>query len=93
MNMRFLTMTVAALAMMSFVSQGFAASHAKKEMNDKGMVENAVDKSVETVKENPGVSTGVAACGVAIAFFPPALLVCGGAIAAGAGVDQVSKDK
>ncbi len=88
--MRFPTMTVAALAVMSFVSQGFAASHSK-DMKDKGMVESAVDKSVEVVKDNPGASTGVAACGIAIAFFPPALLVCGGAIAAGAGVDHVSK--
>ena len=49
------------------------------------------DKAVTVVKENPGVSVGVAACGVAIAFFPPALLICGGALAAGAGVDHVQK--
>lgn len=49
------------------------------------------DKAVTVVKENPGISVGVAACGVAIAFFPPALLICGGAIAAGAGVDHVKK--
>jgi hypothetical protein len=48
-------------------------------------------KAVKVVKENPGVSVGVVACGVAIAFFPPALLICGGAVAAGAGVDHVSK--
>ena len=52
---------------------------------------SAADKAVEVVKENPGASAGVAACGVAIAFFPPAALVCGGAIAAGLGVDKVSK--
>ena len=45
----------------------------------------------EKIKENPGTSVGLAACGVAIAFFPPAALVCGGAIAAGAGVDQANK--
>jgi hypothetical protein len=49
------------------------------------------DKAVTVVKDNPGVSVGVAACGVAIAFFPPALLICGGALVAGAGVDHTSK--
>jgi len=49
------------------------------------------DKAVTVVKENPGTSVGLAACGVAIAFFPPALLICGGVIAAGAGVDHTSK--
>ena len=52
---------------------------------------SVADKAVTVVKENPGASVGVAACGVAVAFFPPALLVCGGTIAAGAGVDHVSK--
>ena len=49
------------------------------------------DKAVSVVKENPGTAVGVAACGVAIAFFPPALLICGGSIVAGAGVDHVKK--
>ena len=49
------------------------------------------DKAISKIKENPGTSVGVAACGVAIAFFPPAALVCGGAIAAGAGLDQANK--
>ncbi len=48
-------------------------------------------KAVTVVKENPGTSVGVAACGVAIAFFPPALLICGGALVAGAGVDHTTK--
>ena len=52
---------------------------------------SVADKAVTVVKENPGASVGVAACGVAVAFFPPALLVCGGTIAAGASVDHVSK--
>ena len=49
------------------------------------------DKAVTVVKDNPGASVGVAPCGVAVAFFPPALLICGGALAAGVGVDHVSK--
>ena len=49
----------------------------------------AADATVEVVKEHPGKSTGVVACGVAVAFFPPALLVCGGALVAGTGVDVV----
>ena len=60
----------------------FAANHEKASL---------VDKTISTVKENPGTSVGVAACGVAIAFFPPAALVCGGALAAGAGIDQANK--
>jgi hypothetical protein len=55
------------------------------------MEKSVTDKAVTLVKENPGSTVGIAACGVAIAFFPPALLICGGTIVAGAGVDQVSK--
>ena len=40
--------------------------------------------AVATVKENPGKSAGVAGCGIAIAFFPPAALICGATIVAGA---------
>lgn len=61
-----------------------AADHEKKDGS-------YTDKAVGVVKENPGSSVGVVACGVAIAFFPPALLVCGGAVAAGAGVDYTNK--
>ena len=43
--------------------------------------------AVATVKENPGKSAGVAGCGIAIAFFPPAALICGATIVAGAAVD------
>ena len=57
-----------------------AAHHEKK---------SAVEKVASAAKKNPGTTVGVAACGVAIAFFPPAALVCGGAIAAGAGVDSI----
>jgi hypothetical protein len=60
----------------------FAANHEKA---------SVVDKTISTVKENPAASAGVAACGVAIAFFPPAALICGGALAAGMGVDQANK--
>ena len=43
--------------------------------------------AISTVKENPGKSVGVAGCGVAIAFFPPAALICGTTIIAGAAAD------
>ena len=43
--------------------------------------------AVATVKENPGKSAGVAGCGVAILFFPPAALICGATIIAGAAAD------
>ena len=43
--------------------------------------------AVATVKENPGKSAGVAGCGVAILMFPPAALICGATIIAGAAVD------
>ena len=43
--------------------------------------------AVATVKENPGKSAGVAGCGVAILFFPPAALICGVTIIAGAAAD------
>ena len=63
-------------------NHSFAASHEKNSMTD---------QAVSKIKENPGATAGAAACGVAIAFFPPAALVCGGALAAGMGVDQVNK--
>ena len=43
--------------------------------------------AVATVKENPGKSAGLAGCGGAILFFPPAALICGATIIAGAAVD------
>ena len=45
--------------------------------------------AISTVKENPGKSAGVAGCGVAIAFFPPAALICGAVIAAGVAADEL----
>ena len=66
----------------SVPSHSFAGSHGKT---------SATDRAIATVKENPGTSAGVTACGVAIAFFPPAALICGGSLAAGVGVDQVNK--
>ena len=50
-----------------------------------------VNETMSTIKENPGTSAGVAACGIAVAFFPPAALVCGGTLLAGVGVDQANK--
>ena len=51
-----------------------------------GGAKKAADATVELVKEHPGKSTGVVACGVIVAFFPPALLLCGGALVAGVDV-------
>jgi hypothetical protein len=76
--------TILMLLFMSFV---FIAPTGSFAAEDKSVT----DKAVTVVKENPGASVGVAACGVAVAFFPPALLICGGAIAAGAGVDHINK--
>ena len=45
--------------------------------------------AISTVKENPGKSAGVAGCGVAIAFFPPAALICGAVIAGGVAADEL----
>ena len=45
--------------------------------------------AISTVKENPGKSAGVAGCGVVIAFFPPATLICGAVIAAGVAADEL----
>ena len=50
----------------------------------------AAEATAEVVKDNPGKSTGVVACGVVVAFFPPALLLCLGALVAGTGVDVVA---
>ena len=71
---------IACIALMPNYS--LAAGHGKTSM---------ADKTVSTIKENPGTSTGVVACGVAIAFFPPAALICGGTLLAGVGVDQLNK--
>ena len=49
------------------------------------------DAAVDTVKTHPGKSAGVVACGIIVAFFPPALLACGAALVGGVGVD-VAKD-
>ncbi len=78
--------TILMLLFMSFVFIAPTSSFAAEKKDS-----SVSDKAVTVVEKNPGVSVGVAACGVAVAFFPPALLVCGGAIAAGAGVDHVSK--
>jgi hypothetical protein len=73
------TLFMASIVLVS--NHSLAAHHGKASIGD---------KTISTIKDNPGTSMGVAACGVAIAFFPPAALVCGGAIAAGATVDQTS---
>ena len=52
---------------------------------------NLATKAVEAVQNNPAKSASVVICGVAIAFFPPALLVCGSAAAGGTVVDEISK--
>ena len=42
---------------------------------------------LDTMKVHPAKTASVAACGVMIGIFPPALLPCGIAVAAGTGVD------
>jgi hypothetical protein len=74
---------VTCLALMPNYS--FAAGQGKTSM------ETMANEAISTIKENPGTSAGVAACGIAIVFFPPAALVCGGTLAAGVGVDQSNK--
>ena len=46
---------------------------------------------IANISNNPGKSAGVAGCGVAIAFFPPAALVCGALIVTGTAADEVIK--
>jgi len=71
----------------------FAAEKMEKSTMDAvtGGAKKAVDATVDTVKENPGKSGAVVGCAVAIAFFPPALLVCGAVAAAGIGADVYNK--
>ena len=66
----------------SIPNYSFAGRHEKSTI---------ADKTISTIKANPATSAGAVACGVAIAFFPPAAIVCGGALVAGASVDQVNK--
>ena len=66
----------------SIPNYSFAGHHEKS---------SVTDKAISTIKANPATSAGAVACGVAIAFFPPAAIVCGGALIAGASVDQVSE--
>jgi hypothetical protein len=80
--MRTLTTLVLLTFMIVAPTYSFAA--------DKNAV-STTDKAVAAVKENPGTSVGVVACGVAIALFPPSLLICGGILAAGIGVDATNK--
>jgi len=84
---KFITLTVAGMLALAPLT-AMADGHAKKEMKDKGVVGKATD----IVTTHPGKSAAVVACGVAIAFFPPALLVCGGAAAGGVAVDEVKKE-
>ena len=78
--------TIIALSFVTCIAlmpnHSFAAGHGKASM---------ADKTMSTIKENPATSAGVAACCIAIAFFPPAALICGGTLAAGVGVDQSNK--
>ena len=46
---------------------------------------------IAKVSNNPGKSLGAAGCGVAIAFFPPAAVVCGALILTGTAADEVIK--
>ena len=87
----FIALTAAAMLALA-PALAFAAEKMEKSTLDAVTdgAKNAADATVEVVKEHPGKSTGVVACGVVVAFFPPALLLCGGALVAGTGVDVVA---
>lgn len=88
------TFTSLALAVMLGLAPAVAFAQEKMDKSTMDTVtegaKKAADATVELVKEHPGKSTGVVACGVIVAFFPPALLLCGGALVAGTGVDVVT---
>ena len=88
------TFTSLALAVMLGLAPAVAFAQEKMDKSTMDTVTEgakiAADATVELVKEHPGKSTGVVACGVIVAFFPPALLLCGGALVAGIGVDVVT---
>ncbi len=88
------TFTSLALAVMLGLAPAVAFTQEKMDKSTMDTVtegaKKAADATVELVKEHPGKSTGVVACGVIVAFFPPALLLCGGALVAGTGVDVVT---
>ncbi|MBT3553929.1 MAG: hypothetical protein HOO19_10240 [Rhodospirillaceae bacterium] len=87
----FIALTAAAMLALA-PALAFAAEKMEKSTLDAVTdgAKKAADATVEVVKEHPGKSTGVVACGVVVAFFPPALLLCGGALVAGTGVDVVA---
>ena len=78
--MRIIVSLTVAVFLLGIASSSFAASHEKKS-----------GYSTSTIKNNPATTAGVVACGVAVAFFPPALLVCSGTIVTGAAVDAASE--
>ena len=88
------TFTSLALAVMLGLAPAVAFAQEKMDKSTMDTVtegaKKAADATVELVKEHPGKSTGVVACGVIVAFFPPALLLCGGALVAGTGVAVVT---
>ncbi|MFP6736127.1 MAG: hypothetical protein VB959_20105 [Rhodospirillales bacterium] len=88
------TFTSLALAVMLGLAPAVAFAQEKMDKSTMDTVtegaKKAADAAVGLVKEHPGKSTGVVACGVIVAFFPPALLLCGGALVAGTGVDVVT---
>ena len=88
------TFTSLALAVMLGLAPAVAFAQEKMDKSTMDTVtegaKKAADATVGLVKEHPGKSTGVVACGVIVAFFPPALLLCGGALVAGTGVDVVA---
>ena len=81
----FIALTAAAMLALA-PALAFAAEKMEKSTLDAVTdgAKKAADATVEVVKEHPGKSTGV------VAFFPPALLLCGGALVAGTGVDVVA---
>ena len=78
--MRIILSLIVTVFLLGTASNSFAASNAKQSKY-----------SASIINDNPATTIGVAACGVAVAFFPPALLVCGGTIVTGAAVDAASE--
>ena len=72
-----------AAGFLATVSTSFAATYKPKGFKP------APKGVIAKVTNNPGKSVGVSGCGVAIAFFPPAALVCGALIVTGTAVDEV----
>ena len=74
-----------AAGILASASMSFAATYKPKGFQP------APTGVIANVSNNPGKSVGLAGCGVAIAFFPPAALACGALIVTGSAADEIIK--